>query len=102
MKIINEQASKAVADLRRNQKAGRAKVEELDPKDKPAEGQELKESEKVSVSQTSQEIERLRSLTAALPEVRTEKVERLKAEISQGTYRIPTDQIAEKLLEEFR
>ena len=38
MKIINEQASKAVADLRRNQKAGRAKVEELDPKDKPAEG----------------------------------------------------------------
>ena len=53
----------------------------------------------VEVSSDGQ-ISNLAAVVSDLPEVRTERIEALQAAISEGTYNIPSDDIAAKIIEE--
>ena len=55
----------------------------------------------VELSSQTQEYLRIRKLVDALPNVRQEKVEQLKQEISNGTYNVPASDIAEAILDEW-
>ena len=56
--------------------------------------------EKVNLSATARDIQKLKGEIAKLPDVREEKVENLKTRIGQGTYNVSGEKIAEKIAEE--
>ena len=55
----------------------------------------------VELSSATQEYLRVRKLVDALPDVRYEKIEQLKQQISSGTYNVPASDIAEAILDEW-
>jgi len=70
------------------------KVDKLKPPEK------IRGEDRVNLSRDAQEISRLKSLIAELPEIRADKVEAIKKAIESGTYTIDPLKIAEKILEE--
>jgi len=54
----------------------------------------------VNISDTAKEIQEVRKQLDEIPDVRTEKVQQLKNEIENGTYKIKSEEIAEKMLRE--
>jgi negative regulator of flagellin synthesis FlgM len=54
--------------------------------------------ESVEISSRAQEMKGARDALQALPDVRAEKVEQVKAQIEQGTYEVNGKQIAEKII----
>lgn len=77
------------ADSKVSKDAGSAKV--------VARGQS---SENVHLSSRAQDIAKINQIVKASPEIRTEKVERIKNEIEKGTYSVEGKDIAEKILKE--
>lgn len=65
-----------------------------------AEGALLKD--RVDISARAADIDAVREIIAGLPEVRADKVEALRLQIQDGTYKVDPDHIAEKLLTEIR
>ena len=57
-------------------------------------------SEKVLLSSTGKDIARISDIIKASPDIRAEKVERIKTEIDNGTYSIDGKKIAENILKE--
>ncbi|GAW92900.1 flagellar biosynthesis anti-sigma factor FlgM [Calderihabitans maritimus] len=59
-------------------------------------------SDTVNLSSEARELQGLIRKAAEYPEIRPARVEQLQQELAKGTYRIPAEKIAEKLLENFR
>jgi len=55
---------------------------------------------KVELSSQSQEMVKLKNRMASVPDVRTEKIDQLKDQISNGTYKIDGNQVALKMIKE--
>ena len=76
-----------------------------DTKDKKVSGSEKKytqstSAQKVLVSSKAKDIAKVSEIIKASPDIRTEKVERIKSEIAKGTYSVDGKEIAGKILEE--
>ena len=56
--------------------------------------------EKVDISAQARDIQQAKKVIAGTPDVREERVRELKARIEQGTYKINTEKIAEKMVKE--
>ncbi|MZG29888.1 MAG: flagellar biosynthesis anti-sigma factor FlgM [Nitrospinae bacterium] len=56
-------------------------------------------SEQIAISSKAKDIQKVTEAVNTAPEIRTDKVERIKNQIADGSYSVPTDQIAEKVLE---
>jgi negative regulator of flagellin synthesis FlgM len=56
-------------------------------------------SEQIAISSKAKDIQKATEVVGAAPDIRTEKVERIKNEIAQGDYRVSSDDLAEKVLE---
>tara|TARA_B100000315_G_scaffold195228_1_gene186042 strand:+ start:15411 stop:15746 length:336 start_codon:yes stop_codon:yes gene_type:complete len=80
-------------------------AKKTDTKDSKASGSEKKStqyasSEKVLLSSKAKDIAKVSEIIKASPDIRTEKVERIKSEIAKGTYSVDGKEIAGKILEE--
>ncbi|MBN1828884.1 MAG: flagellar biosynthesis anti-sigma factor FlgM [Deltaproteobacteria bacterium] len=60
----------------------------------------LNPEEKVSLSAKAKEIQSLKKAIESLPDVREEKVQELKEQIEQGSYRVNGEKVAESMLRE--
>lgn len=60
----------------------------------------VRRKDRVSLSPQAQELLNAQKALAAIPDVRAEKVEAIKARIADGTYRIDSEQIAAKMIRE--
>jgi negative regulator of flagellin synthesis FlgM len=58
------------------------------------------EGDKVKLSNRSKEFAKAAAVVETSPEVRTEKVDSLKAKVNSGEYKIDPDQVAQKMVEE--
>jgi len=56
--------------------------------------------DRVSLSLQARELLKAQKALAAIPDVRADKVEAIKARIADGTYRIDSEQIAAKMIRE--
>lgn len=56
--------------------------------------------DKVELSQTSKEIARVKAVVEAAEPVRQEKVEAMRAKLSNGSYQVPAEETADKMLKE--
>lgn len=56
--------------------------------------------ERVSLSEMARDVAAAKSKVELIPDVRTDRVEQLKAAIANGTYRVDGRAVAEKLLRE--
>lgn len=56
-------------------------------------------TEQIAISSKAKDIQKATEVVAAAPDIRTEKVERIKNEIAQGQYRVSSEDLAEKVLE---
>ncbi len=74
------------------------KVEDKAP-DKQVAGS-LAPKEKVNLSTTARDVQRIKSEIEKLPEVREEKIQELQAQIDKGTYSADVEKIAEKMVGE--
>lgn len=57
-------------------------------------------AETVNISSLAKDIQKARNIIAASPDIRDDKVNALKTQLAQGTYKINTDKIAEKMINE--
>ena len=57
-------------------------------------------TEKVKLSHMARDIQKIREIVEATPEIRTDKVGQLKREIEAGSYSVNADKVAEKMLRE--
>lgn len=58
------------------------------------------QSDQVHLSGRAKELADLKQVIQQMPEIRTDKVERLKKSIREGTYKVDSFQVAGKILEE--
>ncbi len=56
--------------------------------------------DQVSISAKSREIQKLESVIASTPDVREDKVAKLKEKIEKGEYRVDPREVARKILQE--
>ena len=57
-------------------------------------------TEKVKLSHRARDIQKIREIVEATPEIRTDKVGQLKREIETGTYSVNAEKVAERMLRE--
>ena len=57
-------------------------------------------SDRVELSPQSRDMNKIHEILATTPEVRTEKVGALKKALAEGTYKVKTEDIADKMLKE--
>ena len=57
-------------------------------------------TESVNLSHTARDIQKIREIIEATPEIRTDKVGQLKREIEAGSYSVKADKVAERMLRE--
>ena len=75
----------------------RVRIERVSPKKRSF---EIRGKEKVELSARAREIQRAKKLIEQLPDIREERVARIKAQVERGTYRVSSRQVADKLLRE--
>jgi negative regulator of flagellin synthesis FlgM len=56
-------------------------------------------SEQVAISSKAKDIQQATKLVNATPDIRIEKVDQIKEQITNGSYHISSDQLAEKVLQ---
>ena len=56
-------------------------------------------TEQIAISSKAKDIQKATEAVSTAPDIRTEKVERIKNEIAKGSYRVSTEDLAEKVLE---
>jgi len=80
------------------------KINDLNKKEHPGKDSGTEstgvERDKISFSGMAQEINELKKLIKDLPDIRTDKVEKLKKAIDTGLYNIDSLKVAEKILEQ--
>lgn len=69
------------------------------PSSKPASGQ-TSTSEQIAISSKAKDIQQAQEVVKSSPNVRTEKVNRIKKEIAEGRFNIDSDALAEKILKD--
>lgn len=97
MKIIDAKLSDVSQAKKADQsrKSGRSKSVDGAP------GKTAVRTDRVQVSNARQHMEVFRSALDAIPEVRVERVEQLRAEIASGQYEPPdAEEVAEKMISE--
>lgn len=57
-------------------------------------------SDRVEISSQSRDMKKIHEILATTPEVRTEKVAALKKAVAEGTYKVKTEDIADKMVKE--
>ena len=57
-------------------------------------------SDRVELSSQSRDMKKIHEILATTPEVRTEKVAELKKAMAEGTYKVQTEDIADKMVQE--
>ena len=57
------------------------------------------EDDSLEVSEREQELARAQRAVEAAPDVRSDKVAQLKKQVEEGAYNVPTELLADKLLE---
>jgi negative regulator of flagellin synthesis FlgM len=57
-------------------------------------------TEKVDISSRAKEIQLAKAVIDSLPEIRDAKVQELKTQIEQGSYKIDSDKLAKKMVRE--
>lgn len=77
-----------------------ADKQRIDAGDSPKTGNtaDFVKDDKVSLSRTSKEMQLAKKAVTEAPDIREDKVARLKQEIAEGQYDVNPDQIAEKLV----
>jgi negative regulator of flagellin synthesis FlgM len=78
--------------------AGQGKVVPLEVKNP---GHDQRGEEKVSISEKATDIKKIREIVQKTPDVRADKVARLKKKIADGDYAVNGKDIADKMLREF-
>ena len=56
-------------------------------------------AEHIAISSKAKDIQKVTEAVNASPDIRIEKVDRIKEQISNGTYSVSSEQLAEKILE---
>ncbi len=56
--------------------------------------------DRVEISSQSRDMKKIHEILATTPEVRTEKVAALKKAVAEGTYKVKTEDIADKMVQE--
>jgi negative regulator of flagellin synthesis FlgM len=56
-------------------------------------------TEQIAISSKAKDIQKATEAVSTAPDIRTEKVERIKNEIAKGDYRVSSEDLAEKVLE---
>jgi len=56
-------------------------------------------TEQIAISSKAKDIQKATEAVNAAPDIRTEKVERIKNEIAKGDYHVSSEDLAEKVLE---
>ena len=56
-------------------------------------------SEQIAISSKAKDIQKATKAINAAPDIRIEKVNRIKEQIANGSYRVSSEQLAEKILE---
>ncbi len=95
MKITDNNSSLNIRNYVNNIQDNR----EIDGLAKPGSSQTVKE-DKVVLSPKAKEVQEATKLIKELPDIREEKVAKLKEQVDQGTYRIDGEKIAFKMLKE--
>ena len=55
-------------------------------------------TEQIAISSKAKDIQKATEAVNTAPDIRIEKVERIKEQISSGNYHVPSDKLAEKVL----
>jgi negative regulator of flagellin synthesis FlgM len=58
-------------------------------------------ADRVELSPQSRDMKKIHEILADTPEIRTEKVEALKKAITEGTYKVKAEDLADKMIQEF-
>jgi len=69
-------------------------------KRKAQDEQDAQSAEQIDLSPRAQEIAKVQQVLGATPDVRSSRVEELKAAIEAGTYRVSSQDVAESVLRE--
>lgn len=56
-------------------------------------------TEQIAISSKAKDIQKATEAVSTAPDIRIEKVDRIKSEIESGSYRVSSEQLAEKVLE---
>jgi negative regulator of flagellin synthesis FlgM len=59
-----------------------------------------KETDRVELSRSSKDVQKMSDILQRTPEVRSEKVQAIKEQIERGEYRVETREIADRMLNE--
>lgn len=84
--------SKFVKDIQQDKPAGKS----VESKQSQVENDDVK----VNLSSQSQEVSRLKNEMASIPDVRSEKVNELKNQIVNGTYKVDGNMVALNMIKE--
>jgi negative regulator of flagellin synthesis FlgM len=69
--------------------------------DRQREKVQVQQQDRVELSTQKAEIEKLKKTVESMPDVRTEKVETLKQQLADGSYKVEGIKVAGKMLEQF-
>lgn len=98
MKVQNSEGSPR--NLATASHAAKAKKAAKADKQPPAEASTNVRTDRLEISDQARALKTAADALKKLPEIRTDKVERLKAEIKAGTYQESGEQIAERILKD--
>ena len=96
MKVENNNSS---VQLNAYLKQIRTQQQSADPQ-KTESTRQIGESDKVRLSDRAREVQQAAQTLKAMPEVRTDKVEKVRMEVDQGTYKVVGAQVATDMLRE--
>ena len=77
----------------------RVKAEKIIPAKGPGGVSSSNGTEQVAISAKAKDIQQATKVVNATPDIRIEKVDRIKEKITNGTYHISSDQLAEKVIQ---
>lgn len=95
MKISTEEVSRLLAYSPTDRTGSRSAVVSAPSQHETSEG---REAATVEVSSASQEVRQITRLVDQLPDVRTDRVAALKAQIESGTYKVSGEDIADLVI----
>ena len=95
MKIDNQDMLTGINAYRNDPVSGK------DDTGRPPEKVQAQPQDRVELSTRKTEIDKLKKTAESMPDVRTEKVEALKQQLADGSYKVEGVKVAEKMLEQF-
>lgn len=81
------------------EKLSAAQVENVESAAAASPAESVQQTDKLALSQQAAEVQAAHEALAAVPETRTDLINRLKAQVQSGTHQIDPDAIADKLVE---